>query len=43
MWQVSTASVTWLYIPEMTVDKATGVCMTSQFVFSLQLAMTFEY
>jgi len=29
MYQVTIASVTWLYIPEVTVDKATGVCMTS--------------
>ena len=43
MYEVSTATVTWLYIPEVTVDKASGFGMTSQFVFMLQLAMTFEY
>ena len=43
MYEATTATVTWLYIPEVTVDKASGFGMTSQFVFMLQLAMTFEY
>ena len=43
VYQFTLASVAWLYIPEVTVDKATGFCMTSQFIFMLQLSLTFEY
>jgi len=43
IYQFTLASVAWLYIPEVTNDKNSGFCMTSQFIFTLQIAMTFEY
>ena len=43
IYQITQGSVAWLYVPEVTVDKASGVCMTAQFIFMFQLSMTYEY
>ena len=42
-YQISQGSVAWLYCPEVTPDESSGFCLTAQFVFMLQLSMSFEY
>ena len=43
IYQITQGSVCWLYVPEVTVDKASSVCMVAQFATMLGLSMTFEY
>ena len=42
-FNLTQGSVAWLYVPEVTQDEQSGLCVTMQFFFMLQLTMTFEY
>ena len=42
-YQMSYGAVAWLYVPEVTVDVASGLCMASQFINLTIISLTFEF
>lgn len=42
-YQLSTGSHAWIYVPEVCIDSATGLSVSSQFINCLIITLTFEY
>ena len=42
-YHFSTGSINWLYIPEVAVDAAFGLCMGNSFLNGTLISLTFEF